>query len=186
MPEDAFLETHRMVKNIYPQLSGYYNFNTHTQLLADSSKKEFNAIKSAVFDFIVQNVSSYVFSDVAEFLKKHSKKNSCVLITMTFDEDEYQFRKVAYSGLADYFSDIIYTAGEPKSLMIKTYMQQLRDPQGMAFLDDRRDWITEAVLQNPGLVGAHMKRKDRRHDEDSGEHVPVTNMAEFDQLLTSL
>ncbi|MDP3725658.1 MAG: HAD hydrolase-like protein [bacterium] len=183
--EDAFLKTRKMMKEAYPHISGYYNFDKHTELLSESSATDSNVIKQATFDFIVQNTSEHIFSDVPKFLQTHNKKHTCILLTMTFDESEYQTRKITHSGIADYFDDIIYTKGEQKSLIIKRYLRANKKSERAVFLDDRRDWLTDAVIENQGLHSTHMLREDRRHFEDSGEHTQVKDMNEFAQLLAS-
>lgn len=184
LADDVFQKTHELVKNKGSYESGYYDFNEHVKMFSEYTSINSKEVWDNIFKFARENTNKHIFSDVPKFLDEY-KNHDNFLVTMTFGGNEYQSCKIKNSGIAHYFKDVSYTSGEPKSCVIKKYLDKFPRVSKSVFLDDRGGWLAEAVKENPGLIPVHMKRKDGRYHEDNYNYSTVADMAEFARLLAA-
>ena len=92
------------------------------------------------------NANKFVFSDVIPFLKK-MKGLGHTLILFTYSEKsgfEYQLSKLKYSGVANFFDDILITCGDKSKLDL--------DYENGVFIDDNPEVLKGLVENNSKRV----------------------------------
>lgn len=132
-------------------------------------------LKSNIND-LLKNGKKFVFKDSVKFLDKLKKEgHTIVLLTYCAQKTtKFQERKVAGSGLVDYFDKIIITQ-EPK------YQLKNIDYKNGIFIDDNPNDLLGLSKNNP-IELVRIKREDNKYSKMPLEDVQVKEIETFKEL----
>jgi hypothetical protein len=114
------------------------------------------------------DLESFVFPDVAEFLKKMGKQN---IFLISFGLPVFQNEKIVGCGVDKLVNGCIVTRGS-KAVAIEKTIQQLEIPNGeqLIFIDDRVEQVQEIKKRFPACCTMLLCRKEGRYCDAKNEY----------------
>jgi len=181
-----FKESRETLKEMHRNNPEYYDLKSRIELLGNNSPEYVKEICKKIYEFTEKETKNFLFNDTVSFLKKY--QNVHTLILMTFGDPDFQRHKVVSSGIAPYFSKLIFTGEESKATAIKKVVKDAPRNTKIVFLDDRIPHLRATKKTIPRVFTVRMKRKEGRYNDEKGfkECYEVTDLNSFAALLESI
>lgn len=159
-----------------------YDAMEHIKRICARVKIDALVFEQEISDF-VEDTSQYVFSDVAETLKKFQKKD---LTIVSFSQTNFQKSKIIGSGVARFFSKVEIVNVLKGEVIAETIKKDnLQDDQEIYFIDDRTAQIKSVKVANPRVKTILCLRADGRYRDRRNKYCDykIANLKEVRGII---
>jgi FMN phosphatase YigB (HAD superfamily) len=160
-----------------------YNPETHIKILEKKMGIDLKNLEKEVENFVKKS-KRYIFADAQKFLCKFKRKN---LFLVSYGENSFQQKKIANSGVAQYFQKIIIS-DKLKAKEIENISKelQLEISNQDFFLDDRIEQIENVKKNYPQITTILIKRKEGRYKDRKTKYADyeAKNFLEVEKLIS--
>lgn len=163
-----------------------HDMEDQVRRLKKSHSFDEKSLRKSLDDFM-QDSSSYVFEDVMPFIGLHENDKLSVL---SFGSKVFQEKKVRSSKIQNYISNIMIT-GKTKAEALADVFKENNNllKEGVLFLDDRTEQISEVKKMFPAVTTVLIKRSEGRYQEmkkDEYCDYEAHNFKEVEKIIEKL
>lgn len=170
-----YQETYEEAKSGEDEAVRMYDFEKHLRILERESADVRTDLIREGMESVFRRTSEFVFADAKDFLDG-MRMIGAEMFVVSFGSPEFQAKKIEYSGIRPYFSDV-FVGTDSKSAMIRGIMETLIPNEPVWFADDQPKFLEDVKKAYSKVKTVQIMRPEARWKNDRS---PIADFAAKD------